>query len=462
MGKSLVLNNINEIYKIKTKKPIKIELHIVNIKIINEIRKANIHEVRLDQAISSLVLLIIFNNIKSPLLSVKRLFLDFRDYYQSKGFKLKLQEFSLNFLDKFPNLTTLSLYQSNVYKIPFLTCPLERLNLMNNPLIDLTNIFNFTTLKKLHLGKTNEYNEEVIMNVPDKFHLLPNLEDLRVNDCNITTIKSIKNHQNIQILDLNNLWIKDIQFNCPNLRSVSLTNNCLEKLPTFSHPHIIESLEICGNEIEEIPNEIEKFTNLRLFTINGNFIEFIPKELEKCKKLRVLEAKDNKIMSVKVNFKKLAKLKKIDLGNNLLTTFPKKIHRYSRTVYLDNNKIRKIPDEFEKSHIINLNLESNLLSTIPTSLINNSFIRKLNLKNNRIKELPINLSSNNSLVSINLTENIFLEKVIKKKYLKSWYFLKTKLNAIYKIRYKKLVRNIEKIYDNWRQRDPANRITIYL
>ena len=77
-------------------------------------------------------------------------------------------------------------------------------------------------------------------------------------------------------------------------------------------------LLLYDNQLTELPNGLEKFTQLYALILSHNQLTSV-KGLEKLTKLEVLSLSDNQLTEVPKGLEKLPKLKELDLTNNHLT-----------------------------------------------------------------------------------------------------------------------------------------------
>ncbi|KAG5884712.1 hypothetical protein JTB14_019836 [Gonioctena quinquepunctata] len=143
----------------------------------------------------------------------------------------------------------------------------------------------------LHSNKMEEINKEIskldklkildlsrndIRSLPEDFANLP-LVTLNLNSNKLESFPAFTTNKKLAILDLSNNKLKEF----PNICSEELTN--------------LAELKLIGNEIEDIPNIINRLSGLKVFEISSNKIKVLPGELADCQKLKELNLKSNPI-----------------------------------------------------------------------------------------------------------------------------------------------------------------------
>lgn len=307
---------------------------------------------------------------------------------------------------------------------------LEGINLGSNQIEEIPKeLFNLSKLEYLLLG------DNQIKEIPKEINSLINLKTLYLNKNQISEIP-------IELFDLINL--KNLNLSCNNLNSIpnevsnltNLTNlNCsynqineiseeISKLINlvemyFNGNNIAEIpngignlsnlkiLEFSENKIAQLPKEIGNLTNLNQLNLNKNNISLIPKEIGHLSKLEELSIIFNQIKEVPEEISKLSSLKYLYLIGNQLTNLPKEIENLPNLVdlYLGYNNLSLINN---LGNLRNLNLQNNLLTTIPISNSNLNSLRRLELSNNQIEEIPVEIDITN-LYFLDLEDNCIKE-----------------------------------------------------
>ncbi|CAG4970817.1 unnamed protein product [Colias eurytheme] len=97
----------------------------------------------------------------------------------------------------------------------------------------------------------------------------------------------------------------------------------------------------------------------------------------------------------------------IDLHSNNLETFPKLDYKLINAIYLQNNSIKAIPEDFFPScpNLTWLDLRDNYIESIPVSIKNHPQLTHLLLQNNKIITLPNELGTVMTLKVLQLSGN---------------------------------------------------------
>jgi small subunit ribosomal protein S23 len=78
----------------------------------------------------------------------------------------------------------------------------------------------------------------------------------------------------------------------------------------------LEILDLSGNKITKIPEEIRKLTSLRVLSVMNNLLDDLPGQLADMNKLQVLKVAGN---SLKYPLKRVLGLKEFDVASSELT-----------------------------------------------------------------------------------------------------------------------------------------------
>ncbi|XP_046400413.1 chaoptin-like [Ischnura elegans] len=284
-----------------------------------------------------------------------------------------------------------------------------------------------------------------------KSHYLRNLENLQtlyISCPSISTIPgdflrdSSKYIHNLTIKETALEYIPRIFFShLPSLVSLNLMDNKLKTIPSLHNFMYLKSIDISGNNIGHLENEIFLHTNnLDSVILSRNRLSVLPKTLYELKKLRRLEAEENRMKYVilqcladtesifEINFS----------GNNLQTLEPKmsstttfnsteacaNTSNVTDAKYMANTfstpqdnvmatTASHFKNNFSVSNKINsfqlhLDLSKNELTRIPEDAFSHmEHLWKLNISFNRISNLPSHLfQSNKRLKTLDLSNNL--------------------------------------------------------
>jgi len=141
---------------------------------------------------------------------------------------------------------------------------------------------------------------------------------------------------------------------------INLQNRQQKVFPPFkpSETQII----LNGNQITEIPSNIETAINLTHLYVGNNLLKEIPTQIGKLKNLSVLILNHNEIQQIPIQIGDLTQLRQLRLQNNKLTELPKEIGNLKNLthLFLENNQISFLPEEIKNlKKLVHLSLDAN-------------------------------------------------------------------------------------------------------
>ncbi|KAL0119846.1 hypothetical protein PUN28_007936 [Cardiocondyla obscurior] len=172
--------------------------------------------------------------------------------------------------------------------------------------------------------------------------------------------------------------------------------------------HNLNYLSITHTCLQEVPDEIEKLTNLATLVLHSNEITALPSALAKLTKLKVLDCSRNKLVSIPAELGSHPNLSTINLASNLLRNVPS----YSSCVKLSilevsNNQLETFPDVCysELSHLSEIYANGNRITQIPVTINQLQGLKILNLADNSISVVPNELADCSKLKEVYLKGN---------------------------------------------------------
>ncbi|CAD6194403.1 unnamed protein product [Caenorhabditis auriculariae] len=197
-------------------------------------------------------------------------------------------------------------------------------------------------------------------------------------------------------IDSYNSTVKMRLANAPKTRILQLKDSALRKFPQeieqFSN--VLRNLDLSDNYVDELPQWIGKFTQLKQFNMSRNLLDAITDEIGTLDKLETFIVQNNKLLSTPKSLANCVSLKTVDFSNNWLTEFPLGLCSFSltnlETVNLSGNRIEQIPNEIEEFKAITLSLTKNRLRTINSDkIVKCQRIKVLQLDENQLSRFEI-------------------------------------------------------------------------
>lgn len=149
-------------------------------------------------------------------------------------------------------------------------------------------------------------------------------------------------------------------------------------------PHDLNAIQ----QFFDDPNQQVLLDTITELNLSNCEMQVLPPQLKKFTQLRKLNLKGNRLTNLPPFLSQLCHLKEIDLSENRLAVFPKLPPLGALTfLNLENNRITYVPDFQECPHLIFLNLNHNRIRRIA----NFSYLphlEELFIENNRLIEVP--------------------------------------------------------------------------
>ena len=265
-------------------------------------------------------------------------------------------------LSNLKKLTTLSLSNRNIDKLPMVITELEQLT-------------------HLDLGLNN------LTSLPLQFGQLEQLEALMLNSNNFGTFpKALSALKKLQALNLK--------------------YNGLKVLPSeIAALENLQELNLSGNKLKTLPAEVGGLVRLQSLNCRDNIVEELPIEIGALKKLRKLNLGQNKLETLPNEIGRLSELVSLNIQSNNLLNIPFEISQLSKLIHLDlsHNQIGELnPKIFELTNLQTLNLSRNPFSRIPKEIGQLKSLKSLDLSSLKLKEFPLELGQLSSLTDLNL------------------------------------------------------------
>jgi len=195
--------------------------------------------------------------------------------------------------------------------------------------------------------------------------------------------------------------------------ALSFTDQKLEKFP----PDLVKvvdnlrNLDLSGNKIRALPENIGAFKMLKTLTMSKNHLEGIPRDLGKLVKLENLNFAFNLITSIPPTLQTLKNLKEIHLSHNKLTSFPSALLglKHLNLVDLSANSITALPQGIDKLEATELILNQNQISSVHDDIAGCPRLRTLRLEENclSLQAIPTTILKDSIVSLLCLDGNLF-------------------------------------------------------
>ncbi|KAK9712178.1 BspA type Leucine rich repeat region (6 copies) [Popillia japonica] len=173
-----------------------------------------------------------------------------------------------------------------------------------------------------------------------------------------------------------------------NLKALDISSNILDVLPDIFHYCPSLSVLLAKNNNfnnESLPKCFTNCSNLRELNLSGNQLSVFPEQVLDCTNLKFLYLGGNQITNISRNIWKLTSLQVLSLGGNLLTEVPSTVGQLKilHALVLCDNQIEKIPAEIANlQYLKSLLLHKNRLKTLPQEILTLKNLTELSLREN--------------------------------------------------------------------------------
>ena len=167
-----------------------------------------------------------------------------------------------------------------------------------------------------------------------------------------------------------------------------------------------------GNKLTEFPDAVLQLTNLKILNVSHNQITSIPEDIGQLSNLTDLNLSNNQIASIPDAIGQLSNLTGLDLRWNQITSIPDAIAQMSNLTRLDlrENQITEIPEALAQLwNLTELDLSSNQITSIPDAIRQLWNLTELDLSSNQITEIPEALGQLWNLTDLDLSDNQITE-----------------------------------------------------
>ncbi len=156
----------------------------------------------------------------------------------------------------------------------------------------------------------------------------------------------------------------------------------LEQLNSFSKLRSFEKinyLNLDSCKLNEVPEEVFKFSNLSALSLDNNYLTTLPDSIINLHGLKKLYLSNNKIKILPSNIGGLTSLESIYLSYNQIESLPSSLGNLKnlRSLYLNNNNLKSIPSTFKTLKLSIFKLRNNPIKDIPIFLKESSKYKKV-------------------------------------------------------------------------------------
>ncbi|PNY27272.1 Leucine-rich repeat-containing protein 40 [Tolypocladium capitatum] len=197
------------------------------------------------------------------------------------------------------------------------------------------------------------------------------------------------------------------------LRDLKLSKNCLSGPlnPALARLESLETLDLHGNSISALPDNVERMSRLRILNLSENKFESLPFDSLAKLPLTELVVRKNRLAGTLIQgpIESLPLLQTLDASSNALTHLVAPESGISlpviHAVSLSMNRLQALPDMTTWANLLTLNVEENNISSIPDSFVALEKLRHADFGSNDIRVVPPEIARMGSLSMIRLTGN---------------------------------------------------------
>ncbi len=262
------------------------------------------------------------------------------------------------------------------------------------------------------------------------------LLSLNIADCNLVQIPpEIGELQYLRKLVVSNNPLRTLQLPAALTTHTELfmlsANGCkLEVFPTCLPPHLkkfsadynqirsltgipeqsplLEEISLYGNRLENFPNELLMFKNLRELDLGKNLLTTVSPTIQHLHALQKLNLTANSLDTLPTEIEALSELQALYLGDNTFNQLPDVLFALGslQILKLDGNRLQTIPEKIGLlGNLHTLSLARNNLRSLPLALQHLHHLQILDVHNNELDTIPAKIQLLNSLETMNLDGN---------------------------------------------------------
>ncbi|KAJ5366784.1 Leucine-rich repeat typical subtype [Penicillium brevicompactum] len=231
----------------------------------------------------------------------------------------------------------------------------------------------------------------------------------------------LRRMQNLRFLNLSNnsLDMEHIEIitEIRSLIDLKLANNQLsgELAPFFGQFDKLESLDLRGNKLTTLPEELAGMSSLRTLDVSENKLTSLPFEALSKLPLKTLNANKNKLEGtlISASVDRWETLQSLNIANNAVTVFAANdtldlpnLH----TLLIGVNRITHLPNVSSWQSLLTLSAEENKIAELPTGFVELKSIKKADFTANDLTRLDDKIGLMDSLTSLRVANNPLRER----------------------------------------------------
>ena len=197
------------------------------------------------------------------------------------------------------------------------------------------------------------------------------------------------------------------------LETLNLSSNQITVIPdVIAQLTNLTELVLTYNQITVIPDAITQLTNLTRLVLAGNQFTVIPDAIAQLTNLTKLNLSNNQITEIPAAITQLTNLKRLDLDSNEITEIPAAITQLTNLTELDlsDNQITEIPAAITQlTNLTELSFHSNKITEIPAAITQLTNLTELDLSSNQITEIPAAITQLTNLTVLSFHSNEITE-----------------------------------------------------
>lgn len=288
---------------------------------------------------------------------------------------------------------------------------LEFLDLSRNTLLDLPDdLFEgLENLKLLRLiGNLLTFVPKAIMKTQMLTHL-----DLSSNNLTGHSLSVLKHCTKLTHLNLSCNQIDhfpDELSSLTNIRALDLSSNYLSEFPlAILKMTDIKELILAFNLLSVIPDEIEHLTQLRMISLTGNKVNYIPHSICELVHLKQLDIRGN-LMEDLGGIAWIASALEISLSHNKMTRLDTSAWNSATQVLASHNQLNSVSFMQRMTFLKTIDLRVNKLITLPENMFEfTPALQSLNLSRNLLTALPSSINDLSYLECLIVSDNNIID-----------------------------------------------------